>query len=115
MDRSRTTAGCKPEAPSQWRQECHYCTANSKKTGGTMNNTLFGWSSTTLVLLLAALTGGALLVALGLGASNALLWRMGLRNVARRPGQTLIMLAGLTLAATFITASFGLQDSFNQS
>src|SRR5215470_10178573 len=101
MDRSRMIAGCKPEAPSLWRQERLHCTANSKKTGGTMDNTLFGWSPTMLALLLAALTGGALLIALGLGANNPLVWRVGLRNVARRPGQTLIMLAGLTLAAVF--------------
>ncbi len=80
-----------------------------------MNTALFGWSPTTLALLLAALTGGVLLVVLGLGASNRILFSMGLRNVRRRPGQTLLMLAGLTLSAVLITASFGLQDSFNQS
>ncbi len=80
-----------------------------------MNATLFGWSPTTLALLLAALTGGVLLVVLGLGASNRILFSMGLRNVRRRPGQMLLMLAGLTLSAVLITASFGLQDSFTQS
>jgi putative ABC transport system permease protein len=72
-------------------------------------------SPTTLALLLAGLTAGILLVVLSLGASNPILWRLGLRNVLRRPGQTVIMLAGLMLATVFITASFGLQDSFNQS
>src|SRR5258708_36519711 len=72
-------------------------------------------SPTTLALLLAGLTAGILLVVLSLGASNPILWRLGLRNVLRRPGQTVIMLAGLMLAAVFITASFGVQDSFNQS
>src|SRR5215470_1344603 len=80
-----------------------------------MNTALFGWSPTTLALLLAALTGGVLLVVLGLGASNRILFSMGLRNVRRRPGQTLLMLAGLTLSAVLITTSFGLQDSFTQS
>src|SRR5258708_29665135 len=72
-------------------------------------------SPTTLALLLAGLTAGILLVVLSVGASTPILWRLGLRNVLRRPGQTVIMLAGLMLAAVFITASFGLQDSFNQS
>src|SRR5258706_15555143 len=72
-------------------------------------------SPTTLALLLAGLTAGILLVMLSLGASNPILWRLGLRNVLRRPGQTVIMLAGLMLAAGFITAPFGLKDSFNQS
>lgn len=72
-------------------------------------------SPTALALLLAGLTAGVLLIVLSLGVSNPILWRLGLRNVLRRPGQTVIMLAGLMLAAVFITASFGLQDSFNQS
>jgi putative ABC transport system permease protein len=72
-------------------------------------------SPTTLALLLAGLTVGILLVVLSLGASNPILWRLGQRNVLRRPGQTAIMLVGLLLATIFITASFGLQDSFNQS
>ena len=72
-------------------------------------------SPTTLALLLVGLTAGILLVVLSLGTSNPILWRLGLRNVLRRPGQTVIMLAGLMLAAVFITASFGLQDSFSQS
>ena len=72
-------------------------------------------SPTTLSLLLAGLPAGILLVLLSLGVSNPILWRLGLRNVLRRPGQTVVMLAGLMLAAALITASFGLQDSFNQS
>ena len=78
-------------------------------------NRLSGWSPTSLALLMAALTVGILLVVFGLGASNPLIRRMGLRNVVRRPTQTLMMLMGLTLATVFITASFGLQESFNQS
>lgn len=80
-----------------------------------MNDLLSGLSQTSLALLMAALTAGILLVVCGLGASNPLIWRMGLRNVVRRPGLALMMLMGLTLATIFITASFGLQDSFNQS
>jgi putative ABC transport system permease protein len=80
-----------------------------------MNNIFSGWSPTSLALLMASLTVGILLVAFGFGATNRLIRRMGLRNVVRRPGQALMMLMGLTLATIFITASFGLQDSFNQS
>lgn len=71
--------------------------------------------NTTLALLLAALTGGVLLVVVGLGASNRILFTIGLRHGLRRPSQTMIMLAGLMLSAVFITASFGLQESFTQS
>lgn len=80
-----------------------------------MSIVLSNWTPTTSALLLATLTGGVLLIVLGLGVSNQIVLRMGLRNVARRPSQTLIMLTGLTLSAVLITASFGLQDSFNQS
>src|SRR5579885_142663 len=115
MGRSRRIAACWPHALFLILRK-HVCPrVPGEKMESSMNNTLFGWSPTMFALLLAALTGGILLVVLGLGASNTLIWRMGLRNVARRRGQTLMMLIGLILAATFITASFGLQDSFNQS
>src|SRR5260221_10022910 len=80
-----------------------------------MTDILSGWSPTTLALLLAALTGGVLLVVLGLGASNRLLFALGLRNARRRPGQTWLMLAGLTPSAVFFCASFGLQERFTQT
>src|SRR5260221_11245707 len=80
-----------------------------------MTDILSGWSPTTLALLLAALTGGVLLVVLGLGASNRLLFALGLRNARRRPGQTWLMLAGLTLFGVFFSASFGVQKSFTQN
>lgn len=80
-----------------------------------MQNTLFGLSPATLALVMAALTGGGLLIVIGMAIGNPLLARMGLRNILRRPTQTVIMIAGLTLSAIFITASFGLQDSFAAS
>ncbi len=71
--------------------------------------------STLLALALAVITGGVLLVLLGLLLTNPLLLRMGLRNTLRRPGKTLLLLCGLALATAVITASFGLQDSFTSS
>ncbi len=87
----------------------------AKKDMNVMDTTLFGLTPTMLAFGLAILTGGALLVVAGLGASNPLLVRMGLRNMVRRPSQTLILLAGLVLSTVLITASFGLQDSFAAS
>lgn len=78
-------------------------------------STLFDLTPTTQALLLAALALGVLLLLLGLGVSNPLLWRMGLRTLLRRRGLSLIMLCGLLLSAIFITASYGLQDSLNHS
>lgn len=80
-----------------------------------MNLTFAGFTPTTQALLLAALAGGVLLVLVGLGVSNPLLWRMGVRNIRRHRAQTLIMVCGLMFFSAFLTASFGLQDSFSHS
>jgi ABC-type antimicrobial peptide transport system permease subunit len=66
-------------------------------------------------ILLAALLAGVLLILLGLSVRNPILWRIGVRNLVRRPSQTGLMLAGLVLSTIFLTASFGLQDSFQAS
>ena len=74
-----------------------------------------GISPTLLALTLAVVTGGILLLLLGLALNNPLLLRIGLRNVGRRPGKTILLLCGLALASAVMTASFGLQDSFTSS
>src|SRR5581483_2750224 len=79
------------------------------------NNLLPGVSPTVLALVLAGLTGGVLFIIGGLGASNPVLVRMGLRNMVRRPSQTLILLCGLMLSTIVITTSFGLSDNFTNS
>ncbi|HVU70719.1 MAG TPA: FtsX-like permease family protein, partial [Ktedonobacteraceae bacterium] len=66
-----------------------------------------------IALALLLVTGGFLLLVLGL--SRPVLVRMSLRNMVRRPSQTLILLCGLTLSTVFITASLGLQDSFTNA
>src|SRR5215472_3163632 len=80
-----------------------------------ITNLLPGVSPTVLALVLAGLTGGVLFLIGGLGALNPVLLRMGLRNMVRRPTQTLILLCGLVLSTIVITASFGLSDSFANS
>ncbi len=72
-------------------------------------------SPTLLALTLTVVTGGILLLLLGLALNNPLLLRMGLRNTVRRPGKTILLLCGLALASAVMTASFGLQDSFTSS
>jgi len=80
-----------------------------------MDTSLFGLTPDMLSAGLAILTGGVLLVMVGLGVSNPLPVRMGMRNMVRRPGQMMIMFAGLVLSTILITASFGLQNSFAAS
>lgn len=76
---------------------------------------LFSLPPTALTLALVVVTAGVLTLILGCGASAALLRRMGWRQMVRRPAQMLIMVAGLALSTMFITAAFGLQDSFQFS
>ncbi|GHO55912.1 ABC transporter permease [Ktedonobacter robiniae] len=64
-----------------------------------------------LALLLA--TSGFLLLVVGL--SRLVFLRMSLRNMVRRPSQSVILLCGLMLSTIFITASLGLSDSFTGS
>ncbi|HLJ32552.1 MAG TPA: FtsX-like permease family protein [Ktedonobacteraceae bacterium] len=81
-----------------------------------MITTIFaGIDPNTLALSLAILTGGMFLILLSLGVSNPILLRMGLRNMVRRPSQTLLLLCGLLLSTVVTTASFGLSDSFTNS
>ena len=77
-----------------------------------MDNSLLGLSSDMLALLLAALTGGVFLIISGLSVNQPFLWRIGVRNLTRRPAQTLLLLCGLALSLAFIVASFSLNDSF---
>jgi len=72
-------------------------------------------SPTLVALTLVGVTGGMLLVLLVLALRQAMLWRMALRTMTRRPAQTLLLLCGLVLSTVVITASFGLQDSFADS
>ncbi|HLW00018.1 MAG TPA: FtsX-like permease family protein [Ktedonobacterales bacterium] len=70
---------------------------------------------TVLAVTLLVVTGGMLLILLALGMSQPVLVRMGLRQLLRRPSQTLILLCGLVLSTVVMTASFGLWDSFAHS
>ena len=77
-------------------------------------STLFsGLAPDTIVLALLLITGGLLLLIVGL--SRLVFLRMSLRNMVRRPSQTVILLCGLMLSTIFITASLGLSDSFTGS
>src|SRR5215469_720867 len=69
-----------------------------RKARSKMHNSLLGLSSDMLVLLLAALAGGVILIIGGLSVNQPFLWRIGVRNLTRRPAQTLLLLCGLALS-----------------
>ena len=70
------------------------------------NNIAFG--------LLGVVT--AILVILGLLAlSNPVLFKLGLRNIPRRPAQSILIVVGLTLSTVIIVASFSTGDTLDYS
>ncbi len=72
-----------------------------------------GLASDAIALALLLATSGFLLLVVGL--SRPVFLRMSLRNMVRRPSQSVILLCGLMLSTIFITASLGLSDSFTGS
>lgn len=80
-----------------------------------LNTTILGLSPGALTAALAILAGLLVLLIIGTGLSNHLLLRMGVRNMLRRPGHTLLLLCGLILSSALITASLGLNDSLAYS
>ena len=66
---------------------------------------------TVLAVALAVVSGTVLLALLALGTTQPVLLHIGLRNLLRRPSQTLLLCAGLILSTVVMTASFGLWES----
>ncbi|GHO81218.1 hypothetical protein KSD_89890 [Ktedonobacter sp. SOSP1-85] len=78
-----------------------------------MNMLFSGLAPDAIALALLLATSGCLLLVVGL--SRPVFLRMSLRNMVRRPSQSVILLCGLILSTIFITASLGLSDSFTGS
>jgi putative ABC transport system permease protein len=77
--------------------------------------TLFGipMDSIMLVMLIVFLLVTAVVVVLAL--RNRLLLKLGLRNIPRRPAQTVLIIVGLMLSTVIITAAFGTGDTLSYS
>ncbi|BCL77617.1 hypothetical protein ccbrp13_00820 [Ktedonobacteria bacterium brp13] len=77
---------------------------------------MLDFNASQLVTIAMVIITGLLLLLLGVnGLRNRLLLTLGLRNMLRRPSQTLLFVAGLTLSSVLIMASFGLNDSLTYS
>ncbi len=61
-----------------------------------------------LMLLISAVVGI-------LALRNHLLFKLGLRNIPRRPAQTVLIIVGLMLSTVIITAAFGTGDTLSYS
>ncbi|MCY3887973.1 MAG: FtsX-like permease family protein [Chloroflexi bacterium] len=78
-------------------------------------NELFGVPmSTILAIVVIALIVCAAVIAV-LASRNFLLFKMGLRNLPRRPGQTLLIVIGLMLSTLIISAAFATGDTLSRS
>ena len=78
-------------------------------------NELFGYPmSDILVGVVIALIIGAVIIAV-LALRNPLFFRMGLRNIPRRRGQTLLIIVGLMLSTLLISAAFATGDTLSHS
>jgi putative ABC transport system permease protein len=77
--------------------------------------TMFGVSMTSIMLVLTVLFALCIATVLSVWLSNRVMFRMGLRNVARRRAQTGLVVLGLMLATLIITAAFTTGDSLDYS
>lgn len=79
-----------------------------------MNN-LFGIPMTNIMVALLILLGLSLLTSAYVALRNPVIFRMGVRNVPRRPAQTALIVIGLMLSTLIISAAFTTGDTVNYS
>ncbi|MEJ7652002.1 MAG: hypothetical protein WKH64_00890 [Chloroflexia bacterium] len=77
--------------------------------------TLFGINLEQLMYVLLGVFGAAMLVLALLALRNPVVFKMGVRNVPRRPAQTGLIVLGLMLATLLFSASFTTGDTLTHS
>jgi putative ABC transport system permease protein len=78
-------------------------------------NELFGIPTGTLAAVLAALLGFSLAGIAVLAIRNRILFKLGVRNVPRRPGRTALIVVGLMLGTTIIAAAMTTGDTMSNT
>ncbi len=78
-------------------------------------NEIFGIPMNSIMAVLLVMLGICLLVVLWIAWRRTLLFKMGLRNVPRRPAQTILVIIGLMLSTLIIAAAFGTGDTIDNS
>lgn len=76
---------------------------------------MFGVSMTIIAAVCVALTAVIFLVVGWVAYRNPVMFKMGLRNIPRRPAQTVIIIIGLMLSTVIMTAAFGTGDTLTRS
>jgi putative ABC transport system permease protein len=72
---------------------------------------IFGLSMTTLALVLLGLFVAVLTLVGVMAWRNRIMLKLGLRNIPKRPGQTVLIIVGLMLSTVIITSAFGTGDT----
>ncbi len=78
-------------------------------------NTIFGLSTTSIMITLLVLFGMVALVVLVVLLRNPVVFKLGVRNVPRRPAQTILIVVGLMLSTLIIAAAFTTGDTLSSS
>ena len=68
-----------------------------------------------IAFALLGMVSVVVIILLILAWRNPVLFRMGIRNIPRRPGQSALIVIGLTLSTIIIVASFATGDTLNYS
>ena len=76
---------------------------------------LFGVSMDSIMRVLLAIFLVAMAVVAVLAWQNRIMLKMGLRNIPRRPGQTVLIIVGVMLSTLIISAAFGTGDTVSFS
>ena len=76
---------------------------------------MFGLSMNTIMYVLLGLLGVALLAVLLIFLRNRIVFLLGVRNIPRRPAQTILIVIGLMLSTVIITAAFTTGDTVDYS
>ncbi|HEX2736741.1 MAG TPA: hypothetical protein VHP57_01245, partial [Acidimicrobiia bacterium] len=66
--------------------------------------TMFGVPVGTLAVVLSILVGVGVAIVAALALRNFVFFRLGVRNIGRRAGRTVLIVVGLMLATTIIAA-----------
>jgi len=75
----------------------------------------FGISMTWIMAVLLALFALSLASVIAVALRNRVLFRIGLRNIPRRPAQSLLIVLGLMLSTVIIAAAFAIGDTVSYS
>jgi putative ABC transport system permease protein len=78
-------------------------------------NELFGIPMGGLTVALVVLVAAALGIVAALGIRNRVLVRLGIRNAARRPGRTALIVVGLMLGTAIVSAALTTGDTMSHS